>query len=69
VIALIGFLTCGVLSPLGLALSWAGLSKEPRGLAVAGTVLGGLGSLWVLGVLVFFALFLLSVVSASLVGQ
>jgi type II secretion system protein G len=46
VISLIGFLTCGLLCPLGLLLSFFGILKPPRGLAIAGTILGGLGSLW-----------------------
>jgi len=46
VLALLGFLTCGLFSPLGFILSLKGLGKEPRGLAIAGTVLGGLGSGW-----------------------
>lgn len=56
VISLIGFLSCGVISPLGLILSVAGLSKEPRGLAIAGTILGGLGSIWVVVLVVLFLL-------------
>lgn len=50
VVSLVGFVTCGILCPLGLLLSFFGLLKPPRGMAVAGTILGGLGSLW----LVFF---------------
>src|SRR3954447_25698103 len=38
--SLVGIVTCGVLSPVGLLLSLIGLLKSPRGFAVAGTVLG-----------------------------
>jgi hypothetical protein len=45
--ALLGFLTCGCLSPIGLTLSVMSLDHKPRGLAIAGCILGGIGSLWV----------------------
>jgi hypothetical protein len=45
VIALIGPCTAGLLSPLGLLLSLIALRKPPRGFAVAGAILGVLGSL------------------------
>jgi hypothetical protein len=54
--ALLGFLTCGCLSPIGLALSFMSLDHKPRGLAVAGCILGGIGSIWVFVILgLFFA--------------
>lgn len=47
VISLVGLLLfCGLLSPLGLIFSLIGLGKEPRGLAIAGTVIGLIGSIW-----------------------
>jgi len=46
VLSLIGFITCGLLCPLGFLLSLFGMLKPPRGLAIAGTILGGLGSIW-----------------------
>ena len=46
IVSLIGFLTCGFISPLGLLFSIIGLFKNPKGLAIAGTVLGLIGSLW-----------------------
>lgn len=46
VVSLIGFLTCGFISPLGLLFSIIGLFKRPRGLAAAGVVLGTIGSAW-----------------------
>lgn len=44
--SLVGFLTCGLLSPIAVLLSFFALFKSPRGFAVAGTVLGLLGSSW-----------------------
>jgi hypothetical protein len=45
VVSLVGVLTCGLLSPIGMILSLIGLGKEPKGLAIAGSIIGGLGSL------------------------
>ena len=46
VISLFGLLlTCGILCPLGLFFSLVGLTKSPRGTAVAGTILGLIGTL------------------------
>ena len=45
VVSLVGVLTCGLVSPIGLILSLIGLGKEPKGLAIAGSVIGGVGSL------------------------
>ncbi len=44
VLALVGWVSCGFLCPLGFLLSLFGLGKQPRGLAIAGTIIGGLGS-------------------------
>lgn len=46
VVSLVGWATCGFLCPLGLLLSLCGLLKAPRGLAIAGAIIGGLGSIW-----------------------
>ena len=45
VVSLVSFLTCGLLSPIGMLLSFMALFKRPRGFAVAGFVLGTLGTL------------------------
>lgn len=45
VVSLIGLLSCGFLSPIGLLLSLIGLKRQPRGLATAGAVIGGIGSI------------------------
>lgn len=45
ILSLIGLLlTCGLLSPLGLLISLAGLLKPPRGMAITGTILGLIGT-------------------------
>jgi hypothetical protein len=44
IVSIAGFFTCGLLSPIGLLLSLAGLLKAPRGAALAGSVLGLFGS-------------------------
>lgn len=45
IISLIGILlTCGVLCPLGLLISFFGLFKAPRGMAIAGTIIGLIGT-------------------------
>jgi len=48
-ISLFSIPLCGILAPLGLLLSVFALRKSPRGFAVAGTMLGLLGTLWVGG--------------------
>jgi hypothetical protein len=40
VLSLLGIVTCGFTSIFGFILSFAGLFKEPRGLAIAGLILG-----------------------------
>lgn len=52
IVSLVGLVSCGLISPIGLVLSLVGLGKSPKGFAIAGTVLGILGSLWAF-VLVF----------------
>ncbi len=47
VVSMIGtLLTCGALSPVGLIISVAACFQKPRGAAIAGAVVGGVGSLW-----------------------
>ena len=49
VLSLIGVVPClALIAPVGLALSLIGLSRRPRGLAIAGTILGTIGSMWIL---------------------
>jgi hypothetical protein len=56
IVSLVGIFTCGLLAPVGLILSAVGMRKEPRGLAVAGLVMGILGLLEAAAVVVFFVL-------------
>jgi hypothetical protein len=44
VVSLVSFLTCGLISPIALILSLFALWKRPRGFAVAGTLLGMVGT-------------------------
>lgn len=44
--SLIGLVcTVGILCPIGFVLSLIGLRKEPRGFAIAGAIIGGIGSI------------------------
>jgi hypothetical protein len=52
VVSLVGILTCGVISPIALILSLVALKKQPRGFAIAGTVIGGIGTLMIAGIVV-----------------
>lgn len=54
--SLVGLLTCGILSPVGLLLSLAAMFRPPRGFAIAGVMLGILGSLWVATITVVVSL-------------
>ena len=57
IISIVGVvLTCGLLCPVGLLFSLVGLTKKPRGEAIAGTIIGGLGTLAVVAVVGFFVL-------------
>jgi hypothetical protein len=47
VTSLFGLATCGLLSPVGLVMSFMALSKKPRTAATAGLLLGLVGTLWV----------------------
>lgn len=46
IISLCGFITC-VCFPIGLIVSLVGLKSEPKGLAIAGTVIGAIGTVLV----------------------
>ncbi len=53
IVSLVGLLSCGLLSPIGLIMSFVALFKRPRGFALAGLVLGLVGSAWVIIAIVF----------------
>lgn len=44
IISLVGLCTGGILSPIGLIMSIVALGKRPKGLAIAGVVIGAIGS-------------------------
>ena len=58
-LSFIGFFTCGFLCPLGLLLSLIALLQPPRGNALAGVILGLIGSwwLWAFGLVILGGLF------------
>ncbi|MGP1345977.1 MAG: type II secretion system protein GspG [Phycisphaerales bacterium] len=67
--ALIGFAcTGGLLSPIGLILSLIALKDRPKGFAIAGVVLGALGSCGIIITLLLFPVVILSVLVAAGVG-
>lgn len=59
IISLVGWVSCGILCPIGLVLSLIGLRKQPRGFAVAGVILGVLGTIWAVIALFFGGLAML----------
>lgn len=44
ILSLVGFLTGGLLSPVGLIISIVALGREPKGFAIAGLIIGLLGT-------------------------
>lgn len=67
--SLIGFAcTGGLLSPIGLILSLIALKDEPKGFAIAGVVLGALGSCGIIITVLFFPFVIIGVLLAAGVG-
>lgn len=62
IISLAGFFTACILSPVGLLLSFIALFKRPRGFAVAGVILGLLGSIIPALIISFFGFIIFSAV-------
>lgn len=60
IVSLLGILgTCGLLSPVGLIMSAFAMRKEPKGFAIAGLVIGIVGTLTgVIGIIFFGVVFL-----------
>lgn len=56
-LGIVGFIFSFCIPPLGLILSLIALGKRPRGFAIAGTIIGILGSLILAGCAVFWAFF------------
>jgi len=70
IVSLLGFFSCGILSPLGLLFSFIALFKRPRGFAIAGFILGLIGSVWIAVIVVIvFAIFGLSIAAVSSMGS
>jgi hypothetical protein len=65
IFSLIGFLLCGLLCPIGALLSLIGLFKEPRGFAIAGLVIGLIGSVMLVTVGFAFFMFVLSMIGLA----
>lgn len=56
IVSLIGFVACQPLCLLGVILSLVGLGKEPKGFAIAGLIIGLLGSLLTILLIVLIAI-------------
>ncbi|MFI4898598.1 MAG: type II secretion system protein GspG [Phycisphaerales bacterium JB059] len=55
VTSLVGLVMCaGIICPIGLVLSTIAMFRRPRGLAIAGFIIGLIGSSWIILVLLFF---------------
>jgi hypothetical protein len=66
IVSLVGFISCGILSPIGLLLSLIALFRPPRGFAVAGFILGLIGSIIPA---IFIAFFGLAIFSVATLGK
>ncbi len=64
VVSLVGLCSGGVLSPVGLILSLVALNKRPKGFAVAGVIIGALGSCGILAGLIFLPVAVAAVLAA-----
>lgn len=47
IVSLVGLVSRGLISPVGLVMSIVALKREPKGFAIAGLVLGILSSVWI----------------------
>lgn len=65
--SVLGLLTGGCLSPIGLLISFVALFRAPRGFAIAGTIIGFIGSLGfiILGLVLGAALLLFTAVGVA----
>ncbi|MCA9305693.1 MAG: type II secretion system protein GspG [Phycisphaerales bacterium] len=68
IVSLVGLISCGLIAPVGLIMSIIAMRREPRGFAIAGLILGILGSLWVLVAVVFVIVMGGLVAAAAAVG-
>lgn len=65
VISLVGLCSGGVLSPIGLIVSIIAVGREPKGFAIAGIVIGALGSCGILLTLFFLPLLIIGILVAA----
>jgi len=68
IVSLLGFLTCGILWPVGLFLSFIALFRRPRGFAFAGFIVGLLGTVLVALVVGFFGVVIFSMAGLARLG-
>lgn len=68
VISIVGLCSGGVISPIGLVMSLVALRNQPRGFAIAGTVIGAVGSCGILVALVVVPVALVAVLVTVLVA-
>jgi Na+-driven multidrug efflux pump len=54
VVSLVGLIPCGLLCPLGALLSLIAVFRQPRGFAIAGLIIGTLGSIMLAAVVVMW---------------
>jgi hypothetical protein len=47
IVSLVGLISAGILSPVGAIMGLIAMRREPKGFAIAGFVLGLLGSIWI----------------------
>ena len=68
VLSLIGLCSGGALSPIGLIVSFIAIFRRPRGLAIAGLVLGILGSTWLVVALTVVGVTVIAAMLAGLIA-
>ncbi len=66
IVSLVGLLSCGLLSPIGLLLSLIAVFKHPRGFAISGLILGFIGCAW--AIVALFAIGLATIGAAIGIG-
>jgi|GEM_PF-330383 len=68
VISLIGFVSCGFVCPIGAIISAFALKKEPKGMAIAGLIIGIIGSIVPVVILIFFGSLFTAILAAIGMG-
>lgn len=67
IVSLVGLVSCGLLSPIGMVMSFVAMFRQPKGFAIAGFVIGLIGSAWAIILFVFVGLGVLFALVAGLV--